>query len=1122
MFQQICILLCIVFINIFSSYICYADKPSVVDTIFTTDDIVVASEIVKLPVDGGDATSAIQSAIDRIAGEGGGVVFLPAGKYRLNGHLVIGKNVTLRGDWAPPTTKSWQKGTIIMPSEGKGNADALPAIQLMANSGVRNLSIWYPDQDFRKPIPYPWAVSTSKITSDSNVNDSQTVLNVTLVNAYKGVTIGPDFNFLHVVRNVYGTPLKTGFAVDTCYDIGRTQNVDFRPEWWEQSGFPGSPSTKADRAALRHYLNKEGTALDIGRDEWGYLYDVHIKGYATGIFIRPGVGNMNGVLFRCSVLDCGTALQLNDVSNLGIGVTGCRFSGRDYAVYAPASFAGVMQFNSCIFDSRGSSAILSEGKGKMTFMNCDFRSWGKLALDYRSGVLSVMGSNFAMPKTHIVLGKKVQRAIILSNTFKGSQSIVNHADQIDLQVSNHQFKFAKPDISPMPPTPVRLPATRKLFVVTDYGASSTSDDNTRAFMQALDAAKSAGGGTVYVPAGVYRFNGEITVPSGVELRGCFDVSHHTIGAGSALLPTAGKGNQDGTPFIRLQTGSGLRGLTIWYPDQDPMNIVAYPWAVQGLGPKCWVVNLNCGNAYQGVDFWTYPSDGHVIKYLSGSYFSKGLFISKCKGDGWVDDLHFNPHYSAWVDPVLKPKVLADWTPVMNYVRRNLDGIVFGRCEREHVKTTFLYAARDGMAFKDDDGGSNARVIFHGTDTGQRCVAVEAAGDKGIEWINTQLTPFAPDVKGAMMVGSSFAGKVSFFNTMIWATASAGTIEGNGEVLIQQLNNLSGTLNLNGGKCTVEDVINQVDTDTHIKVDSGTESARLLGNISTDTFRIINKIGNRFYGRANSLSIPPTAITGEPHIDTSWETDTLPGGKLYPLMGEGVGEAICSIIDTDAHSGERSLRIAGNSIDPKHGYAYFKLLDKQIAIYPDTELHYWIKPLTPMSVNSGIDLLFADGTDLRSSGLFAAGGEGVHPANPKGTVGEWREMVIPVGRFLQGKTITVVYFAYDGLPGTGAFETLFDDLSIESKLSDVPWKVDAAPVGGNYVGRVIISLNAPGNIAIRYTLDGTEPGSDSPLYTKPIKLAKTGLWELRYCTQSADGRMGLWKFGQLYDIVDVRK
>ena len=66
-----------------------------------------------------------------------------------------------------------------------------------------------------------------------------------------------------------------------------------------------------------------------------------------------------------------------------------------------------------------------------------------------------------------------------------------------------------------------------------------------------------------------RFNdgGTLRVPSGVELRGCFDVPHHTVSAGSVLLTTHGAGNEKATPFLSLEPRSGLRGITVWHPEQ---------------------------------------------------------------------------------------------------------------------------------------------------------------------------------------------------------------------------------------------------------------------------------------------------------------------------------------------------------------------------------------------------------------------------------------------------------------------------------------------------------------------------------------------------------------------------
>src|SRR5690606_41711737 len=55
-----------------------------------------------------------------------------------------------------------------------------------------------------------------------------------------------------------------------------------------------------------------------------------------------------------------------------------------------------------------------------------------------------------------------------------------------------------------------------------------SSDLTSAFQAALDAAASAGGGTVYASHGTYLFSGSLRVPVGVTLKGMWEsVPSHT-------------------------------------------------------------------------------------------------------------------------------------------------------------------------------------------------------------------------------------------------------------------------------------------------------------------------------------------------------------------------------------------------------------------------------------------------------------------------------------------------------------------------------------------------------------------------------------------------------------------
>ena len=1112
-----------------------AMKPRVIDTVFPTDDVVIASLVIEAPKDGvGDATAAIQAAIDEAAAAGGGVVFLPAGRCRLAGRLTLKEGVTLRGDYTPnlPQVPKPAGGyTILMPTADKGNADGPPAITMERGTGLTNLAIWYPDQDPMKIVPYPWTVRTSEKVLGDNI----TIQNVALINPYQAIKIGPEWNELHTIRNVVGTPLKAGIWMDTCTDIGRITDVDFGPRWWEESGLPGSPTTDQAKQALGDFLSREGVAFEMRRSDWEYLYRIRGTGYDTGFLARPGQqGTANAVMAWCGFARCGTALRPEGLNEIGLSVTGCSLEG-GYSVHAPQSFASTAQFHSCDLGS----PLFLDGPGTLTFQKCVFGGPAGILTEAERGQLSVLGCSFTLKDTVVRLGEGVRRARLLGNRVP-SHPRVEDSSRGDGVVSGWDFQFGQPLRAPILRPPCPVPAMRSIFVVTDFGAGVGEQDNTAAFAKALDAARKAGGGTVYVPAGNYRFAREIVVPSGIELRGIFDVPHHTVSGGSVLMPTSGKGKEDGTPFIRLEAKSGLRGITIWYPEQDLRNIQPYPWAIQSLGPGCWLVDVTLGNAYQGADFWTHPSDGHVIRYLAGAVFKRGLFVSKCKGDGWVEDVQFNPHYSVRVHPSLTSRRLGnlrevtekDINAVIEYQRANLEGIVFGRCENEHVRGTFLYAAYDGIAFRNDGGGANATVINHGTDTGSRCAVLD--GSANVTFVNAQLVPLGAHEQGAIIVEDSFKGKASFFNTQIWGGRTSGIIGGSGDVLIQGVNTLCGPFILKGGRVTIENAHWTRDMPCHIRVEAGVESARLIANLAPNELKIDCRRGvpaprppragdgpptvPNVYARCNSLAIPSAADRFT--FKTGFEAGE-PQGLADTLATQGggiktVSKPACRPADTDAHAGKRGLRVAGVADDPAYSYVYFKLFGEAIGVAADSVLSYWIRPSNERGRCVGLDLLFADGSTLRDSQARTADGQGVHPGNPKGEVGKWTKLAIPLGKTHAGKVVSAILAAYDSRAGGGPFEARIDDLAIESAQGALPHRAEAKPKGGAYKGEVRVELSSPDGAPIRYSLDGLSPTAESPRYEKPIVLDRPGLWELRYAAQAPDGRLGPVR-AELYGI-----
>lgn len=87
-----------------------------------------------------DATSAIQSALNDAGNAGGGVVYLPAGWYKVSTHLTVPSNVELRGcSSVPHRDQRWQSyGTVLFAYEGRNTSsgDSDTAFITLQGSGA--------------------------------------------------------------------------------------------------------------------------------------------------------------------------------------------------------------------------------------------------------------------------------------------------------------------------------------------------------------------------------------------------------------------------------------------------------------------------------------------------------------------------------------------------------------------------------------------------------------------------------------------------------------------------------------------------------------------------------------------------------------------------------------------------------------------------------------------------------------------------------------------------------------------------------------------------------------------------------------------------------------------------
>ena len=307
-----------------------------------------------------------------------------------------------------------------------------------------------------------------------------------------------------------------------------------------------------------------------------------------------------------------------------------------------------------------------------------------------------------------------------------------------------------------------------VYSVTAFGAKGDGKaDDTAAFQRALDAAAKDGGGLVFVPTGNYLIKGHLSIPDHVTLEGVFRApTARTQYKGSTLLAVEGKGNPDGEPFIFLHTNSTLKGITVFYPEQDKTTPVPYPWCIRGAGDNCSIVDVLLVNPWQAVDFGTFPCGRHLIRGLYAQALHTGIFVDKCFDVGRIEDVHLWPFWEA--------------TPaLMDFTKRQATAFIFGRTDWEFVSGTFCISFKVGFrftAFKDWSG--NVLLTNSGSDMCPTAVLVERSQDfTGIAWTNCQFF-------GAIDIRETNAGPVKFNNCSFWGlepTPSIVSTKGSGAV-----------------------------------------------------------------------------------------------------------------------------------------------------------------------------------------------------------------------------------------------------------------------------------------------------------------------------------------------------
>jgi Pectate lyase superfamily protein len=305
-----------------------------------------------------------------------------------------------------------------------------------------------------------------------------------------------------------------------------------------------------------------------------------------------------------------------------------------------------------------------------------------------------------------------------------------------------------------------------VYSVLDFGAKADGKtDDTAAFQKALNSASEAGGGVVYAPRGNYFFAGHLDLPQSVTLKGVWESvpAHEGLrdnGAakptddGTTFLVTENEGNEDGAPFITMHDNSTLKGVVIFYPNQNPDGEPKpYPWSIAMRGKNPAVLGVELLNPYNGID--ASQNERHLIRDVQGQPLRRGIFVDQIYDIGRIEDVHFNPWWS------VKPHLF-------HWQEQHGEAFIFARSDWQYVFNTFCYGYNIGYKFiKSEEGECNGNFLGIGADDCFTAVDVEASAVFGLLISNGEFTSFHGPDPTMVQIGTNNAGSVRFENCAFW-------------------------------------------------------------------------------------------------------------------------------------------------------------------------------------------------------------------------------------------------------------------------------------------------------------------------------------------------------------------
>lgn len=357
-----------------------------------------------------DDTPAFRAALQAAARAGGGTVFVPAGRYRITGHLAVAAGVELRGvSDGPHHYGIAPRGSVLVASDNEGKPNGTPFLSLSGRAGLRGLSVFYPFQRYDQPHPYP---PTIRGRGSGNY-----VVDVTLPDSYTGIELlGDDYRvdyargmglreFMTVDRATGGVVANAMNTVGDWQDGAREANAP-PPNWWQ-----ANPSSQASGIRLQDVK----ASILFDNFSFGMAYGLTVAGSSSAVrSYGHGVDNATRAV---RLTGSGQGLQFVNTQLVAIG------GGDKRYLATSGSFTGSAAFSNTLAWACPAGVELAGGG------TVDLQQWKAMdgGVQQLAGTMRLESSYLHGLSPQVRLGPAIADAVVIGNVGNTAGFVVDNA-----------------------------------------------------------------------------------------------------------------------------------------------------------------------------------------------------------------------------------------------------------------------------------------------------------------------------------------------------------------------------------------------------------------------------------------------------------------------------------------------------------------------------------------------------------------------------------------------------------------------------------------------------------------------------------------------------------------------